>query len=80
MHDCPCCGEEIVYSSDTMELCSCCKVAGCEDVPSGGTAEMQEYECQKPFCSSCGTSFTFCTDRQWHTNCECEGGVHHAVR
>jgi hypothetical protein len=81
MHDCPCCGNDVVYSDDVAEYCSCCKAAGCPEA-----SEPEEYSrhpaalsdapwwvgsCYVPRCGECDTPATLCTDQKWHANCEC---------
>jgi len=80
MHDCPCCGEEVVYSDNPSELCDSCESAGCEPHECGcvwscGIGNQCDEEgvyldCQVPQCFECGTRASLMNDGFWHSNCE----------
>ena len=57
--NCACCDDVII--GEPGELCDCCIEADC---PEDGTS------CEIPRCPACDTAATFCTDRQWHSNCD----------
>lgn len=69
MHDCPCCGEDVVYTEDPADMCRACAKAGCE-LTEGDDGRLYEIECQVPQCPDCGTRASFMTDEQWRPNCE----------
>ena len=72
MHDCPCCGDEgITYTDDPDDMCSCCEEAGCVDHEVDEVDDGAGYfDCQVPSCPTCETRETFCTDGEWHSNCD----------
>lgn len=73
MHDCPCCGDDVVYSDDPDELCRGCEAAGCEPNDNKNSDNFGIYDaCQIPQCEECCVPCSFMTDEKWHYNCEPE--------
>lgn len=65
MHNCPCCGDDVVYTDDPDDVCSDCEQAGCEPEDFDGGCKVREMACP-----DCGTPPSFLTDGKWHPNCE----------
>lgn len=75
MHDCPCCGDDIIYSDDPEELCQDCKQAGCEandNEDSENYGIFDDCKVRELACPECDTNPSFLNDGKWHTNCEPE--------
>ena len=71
MHDCLCCGEDVIYADvEESPVCDSCVAAGCEPNDGGGENDGIWDDCQIPRCPECDTHASFLNDKRWHSNCE----------